>query len=134
MNKVTKAGSILLSKDHKKVCLVKREKLKDFSFPKGHLEENETLLECAIRETEEETGYACKPITTEPLGFIEYENFEGKVITYMYLLEDIGPTTKVIPDCDKEEPVWLDIKDVEKTLTYSNLQEFWNNIRKKIEG
>ena len=134
MNKVIKAGSILLSQDHRKVCLVKREKLKDYSFPKGHIEDKESLLECAIRETEEETSRACKAITTEPLGTIEYINYEGKVITYMFLCEDIGPTTKVIPDCDKEEPVWLDIKDVEKTLTYSNLREFWNNIKEKIEG
>jgi 8-oxo-dGTP pyrophosphatase MutT (NUDIX family) len=113
--------------------LVKREKLKDFSFPKGHLENNESLLDCAIRETEEETSRSCKPITMEPLGIIKYNNYEGIVEVHMYLLEDIGPTTKDIPECEKEEPVWLDIQDVETTLTYSNMKDFWNNIRKEIE-
>lgn len=31
-----------------------------FSFPKGHIERNETIEECAIRETEEETGIRAK--------------------------------------------------------------------------
>ncbi len=133
MNKIEKAGSILLSKDHKKACLVHREKLKDYTFPKGHVEDKETLLECALRETEEETGYACKALSTKPLGTIIYNNFEGTVITYMYLLEECGLTTKDIPEYDKEEPLWLELKDIEEKLSYSNLKEFWNNIREKIE-
>ena len=43
MKKVKKAGCILLDLKNKKVALVYRENLKDFSFPKGHLEENESI-------------------------------------------------------------------------------------------
>jgi 8-oxo-dGTP diphosphatase len=54
--KILKAGCILLDLNNNKVGLVYRRKHNDFSFPKGHLEKGETLEECAIRETEEETG------------------------------------------------------------------------------
>lgn len=133
MNKLFKAGSILLSQDHTKACLVHREKLNDISFPKGHIEGNESYLDCAIRETEEETGYSCKPLLTDPLGIITYTNYEGEVIVFMYLLEECGLTTKDIPDCDREEPIWLDLQDVENKLSYSNLKTFWNDNKNKIE-
>ena len=50
---VQKAGCILLNYDKQKIALVCRNN--EYSFPKGHLEENETIQECAIRETIEET-------------------------------------------------------------------------------
>ena len=52
---VKKAGSILVNKETKKIGLVYRTKKDDYSFPKGHLEKDETLQECAIREIIEET-------------------------------------------------------------------------------
>ena len=51
---VNKAGCILVNKDTKQVALVYRDKFNDFSFPKGHVEEGESLIDCAVRETEEE--------------------------------------------------------------------------------
>ena len=43
--KVKKAGCILINKKTKEIGLVYRIKHKDYSFPKGHLEKNETLKE-----------------------------------------------------------------------------------------
>ena len=43
---VKKAGCILINLDTEEIALVLRKG--KFSFPKGHLEEGETLQECAI--------------------------------------------------------------------------------------
>lgn len=48
-NIVKKAGCILINLDNSKIALVLRDG--DYSFPKGHLENGETIKECAIRET-----------------------------------------------------------------------------------
>ena len=43
--KILKAGTILIILNNQKIALVVREKLHDYTFPKGHLEEFETLEE-----------------------------------------------------------------------------------------
>lgn len=50
-----KAGCILINKKSKKIAIIYRDKKDDYTFPKGHKEENESIEECAIRETAEET-------------------------------------------------------------------------------
>ena len=127
-----KGGCILLSSDKKKIGLVYREKLKDYTFPKGHIEDGETILECALREAEEETGRRCKLLSDEVIGIISYDNFEGKIEVYMYLAIDCGCTDKVIAEKDKETLKWININDVEKVLSYSDLKDFWNEVKTDI--
>ena len=129
---MNKAGTILLSKDYKKVGLVYRTKLDDYSFPKGHIEKDESLIECALRETEEETGRKCTLITNEEIGKLEYVNYEGTIYTHLFLAIDNGPTTKFINEYDKENLVWVDINEVASKLTYNDLKEFWLNNLDKI--
>lgn len=129
---MNKAGTILLSKDYKKVGLVYRTKLDDYSFPKGHIEKDESLIECALRETEEETGRKCVLVNNEEIGKLEYVNYEGTIYTHLFLAIDNGPTTKFINEYDKENLVWVDINEVANKLTYDDLKEFWLNNLDKI--
>lgn len=130
---MNKAGCILINKELKKIGLVYRKKLNDYSFPKGHLEENETLSECAVRETTEETGRDCKLISDKEIGLIEYTNYEGQIKTYMFLALDKGKTNKKIAEKDKEELVWVNYNEVESKLSYQNLKDFWNKVKEKVE-
>lgn len=50
-------GCILLNKDMNKFLLVRNYTGNSWGFPKGKLNENESTLVCAVRETYEETGY-----------------------------------------------------------------------------
>ena len=70
-NEVIKAGTILFNKDGD-IAIIYRKKLNDYTFPKGHLEKGESIIECAIRETEEETLRSIKIINKEPLGILNY--------------------------------------------------------------
>ena len=121
-----KAGTILMNLENKKIALIYRPYKNDYSFPKGHLEKNETLQECAIRETEEETLRANHLLKNEEIYIDRYVTPAGEnVENYMYLAIDDGPTTKEIRDEDKEIVEWYDFEDIEKKLSYESLKKLW---------
>lgn len=129
---MNKGGCILINYNNQ-VGLVYRRVKDDYSFPKGHMEEGETTLECALRETEEETLRDITLVSEELLGTLEYDNYEGHITNYMYLARDNGPTKKDIREEDIEEVVWVDIAEVESKLTYDDLKEFWIKVLPKIK-
>ena len=128
-----KAGCYLFDEKTKKVALVYREKQNDYSFPKGHLEEGESLLECAIRETEEETKRVAIVIDEENPIIERYTTPKGeKCVCYMYLAKDGGVSDNSSEDT---HPVhWIDFDKVEETLTYKNLKDSWKIIKEKIKN
>ncbi len=128
---IKKAGCVLINLETKKIGLIYRKKLNDYSFPKGHLEKNEDLISCALRETEEETGRKCHIISNE-FYIIKYNNFEGEINSYMYLAIDDGKTDKYIKDEDKEILAWTNYSDIPSRLTYENLIDFWDEIKEKV--
>lgn len=126
--KTKKAGCILMNTNTKKIALVYRDK--EYSFPKGHLEEGETLKECAIRETREETGHDCRLISNEEIVIIYYSTPSGEEVeNHMYLAIDEGETKEIIDEKDKEICVWKKIEEIEETLSYQNLKDAWKEIK-----
>lgn len=130
---IKKAGTILINLENKKIGLVYRKKHEDYSFPKGHLEEGETLLECAVRETEEETLRKNHLVNSEVVAIDRYSSGKEKdVETYYYLAIDDGKTEKNIPLNDREEVLWKNVDEVGDLLTYDNLKEIWTSIKDKV--
>ncbi|MGC8645048.1 MAG: NUDIX hydrolase [Thermoplasmata archaeon] len=56
MKKCIVAGVLLFNATGDRVLLLKHKKLSVWIYPGGHLQEGEDPLECAVRETKEETG------------------------------------------------------------------------------
>ena len=132
--KTKKAGSVLINLKTKQIGLVYRKELDDYSFPKGHLEAEETLIECAIRETIEETGRMCHILDENVLDILYYTTPKGEdVENHMYLTADDGECNKNIPEDLRESLVWVDIDEVENKLSYEDLKEFWNKIKDKVK-
>ena len=129
---VEKAGTVLVNLKNRKVGLVYRTRQQDYSFPKGHIENGETAEECALRETEEETGRKAKIIFQLP-NLTYQSKSEGEIIVYMFFAEDLGSSETEFDESLKENLVWVDFEKVKDTLTYNNLKDFWQNNLKKIE-
>lgn len=131
---VKKAGTILLNLKTKQIGLVYRESENDFSFPKGHVENGETLQQCAIRETEEETLRANHLLLNDEIYTLKYITPSGEdVENHIYISIDDGPTTKNISLDDQENLKWMYHSDVENVLSYDNLKELWHTVKSPIE-
>lgn len=105
-----------MKKYTKEIALVCRNG--EYSFPKGHLEEGETIEECAIRETKEEVGHNCHIIGDKEIAVLHYNTPRGEVVeNYYYLAIDDGVC--------KEE--------IEETISYLNIKEMWNKIKNQVE-
>lgn len=116
-----KGGCILLNKETKKIALVYRESKNDYSFPKGHLEEGETIKECAVRETAEETKRIALIVDSVKPHLQSYTTPSGEYcVCHMYLALDGGKSDN--DSTDTHPVVWVDYKEVEDKLSYANLK------------
>ena len=125
-----KAGSILYNPETKLIGLVYRPRKKDISFCKGHLEEGETIEECAVRETVEETGRLCHIV--KKLGVNAYVTDKGEEVeNHMYLTFDDGKCME--ESVDPEVCIWVDIDDVLEVLSFDDLKDFYKDVLDEIK-
>lgn len=127
--KIDKGGCILINSENK-VAIVYRKYRDDFSFPKGHLEKDESILDAAIRETEEEIKRKVKLISEKEICREEYSSFEGEIVVHYYLGFDDGES-----DNDSEDVhdlIWCDIDKVVDMLTHESTKKMFLDVKDKI--
>jgi len=131
-NETYKAGCVLVDAKNKKIGLIYRSNHNDFEFPKGHLEPNETIIDCAIRETAEETKRNVNLILDFDPYSITYTTKSGEHCKcYYFLAEDLGSSDN--SSTDTHELHWIDIDKVKTTLTYKNTIDVWYYFLPKIK-
>lgn len=131
---VQTAGAIVVrddSKGKKEVLLVYRERQKDYTFPKGAILPAESIERAVQREVLEETGYQIKLLRRLPQ--LKYKKLSDgkKVKVYLFFARVIKRKLKKEK---REWPVWVKFNQVEKTLTYQNLKEYWRRIKYRINN
>ena len=122
MKKEKSCGTIIID-SNKRVLLV-RQKLGWVGFPKGHMEQGETEIETARRETKEETNldvivdekkrYTISYITSTQIDK-EVVYFRAKPISDSLLPQE----TEIA------EIMWVDIDEAKQYLSFDNLKQLW---------
>ena len=131
--KVIKAGCVLLSYDNERIGLIYRPGRRDYSFPKGHIEEGESLKLCALRETEEETKIVPEIILNEEIGVIRYDNdYEKNIELHLFLAKENGISSWSVEDEEIAEFIWVDKHEVYDMLSYPYLRDFWAKIKDRL--
>jgi 8-oxo-dGTP diphosphatase len=91
---VTAAGAIpwRVNKDSLEVLLIHRPRYDDWSWPKGKIDDGETVPECAIREVEEEIGLTAA--LGIPLPPIHYHVPAGLKVVHYWAVDADGATLR----------------------------------------
>ncbi len=92
------------------------------SFPGGHVEDNETIYDSAVREIKEETGLDIYNL--KPCGFMYWFNNEtkDKYFTYFYKTQDY--TGELISETYEGKVFWTSISELEKMDLAPNFKEY----------
>ena len=114
--------------DNNKVLLVKQND-GHWNFPKGHVENNETEIQTAIREVKEETNIDV--IVNEKYRYtIKYNTKEGACKEVVFFLAK-KVTDKIInQESEIEIAEWVEINEALDIITYDSAK----NVLKKIVG
>ena len=129
-----KGGCFLINIEEKTVAIIYRKSRKDYSFPKGHMEEGEDVKACAIRETIEETQRDVELLLEDPIYKNTYTTSDGEDVEVdMYLAKDKGEYQGFINEIDKEKCHWIKFDDVYNLLSYEDLKEMWNDVKPLIK-
>ena len=116
-------GSVLYRKGHElRILVIKQARNGNWSFPKGHVENDETETETAIREVFEEVGISVEPID----GFREVIQYNPKANIQKEVVYFVSQPDSPTVNLQKEEVSdykWLRPKQAFKTLTFRNDKE-----------
>lgn len=97
-----KSGCVIIISG--KILMVKQKQSGYWGFPKGHLEVNESLEECAIRETAEECGLIVKQPDFKYQIKIKDVN--------LFIVEKFTPGNMQIDTAEITDVKWFDIANI----------------------
>ena len=119
MKKEKCCGCIIL--DGRKVLLIKDTK-NHWGFPKGHIEENETEQETALREVREETNIEAE-VSSNKRYINHYITDQETDKTVIYFAAKKVGGSEEPKEGETLEVKWFDFKDALEILTFDNMKE-----------
>ncbi len=130
--KTLKAGAIILSAINKdKILLLFRSDQKDWSFPKGHVEPGEEIIQGMLRELKEETGLEVEIVKTLP--DLLYSNVRrGEICLKMFLVLS-KDDSKIKTEHVEDKLEWVLLNNVNSKLSYDNLKDYFSLVLPMIK-
>ncbi len=118
------AGGFVLNENKELLCI---HRLGKWDLPKGKLEENEQIDECAIREVEEECGIQNLKITSPVFHTYHTYVLRGKsILKRTHWFKMTTKTQELTPQTEEDitEVIWADEKQLMDVLdnTYPNIK------------
>ena len=133
------AGGVVIRENGRMLLLLEVAGRKELRLPKGHIEDGETVEQAAVREVQEETGYADVEIIDD-LGSITHTfyNFRKDAnITrtesyFLMRLNSEQPYAGPQYEHERFKRRWVRTDDADRLLTYESEREFARRARQAI--
>ena len=124
MKKEKSCGCIIF--DNNKILLIKDTK-GNWGFPKGHVEENETEEQTAIRETKEETNLDVEIDVNKRYvnHYITDKGIDKTVI--LFKAKKVGGN-EMPQEGEVSKITWIKVKDAIDILTFDNTKELLKKV------
>jgi len=109
---VVPSANVIVVNDQGEILLIRRTDNNNWAVPGGGMDLGESIIDAAVRETEEETGITCKitglvGIYTNPRHVILYTS-NGEVrqeFSIVFTAQPVGG--KLRPSSESSEPRWV---------------------------
>lgn len=105
-----------------RVLLVHRPRYDDWSFPKGGVEDGETIEDAALREVKEESGVVSRIIRKLSQVRYNYKTSRGKTrpkVVHYFLMEAVGGSPHATGE-EADAVEWLNLDEAETRLSYEH--------------
>ena len=127
MEKEKSCGTMCFNQN--KILMVKHNK-GHWAFPKGHVEENETEQETALRETKEETGIDAEIICTERF-VTSYSPKENVLKDVIYFIAKPKTTSLNRQPEEIADLEWVDIEEANDRITFEDDKIIYKIVKEK---
>ena len=95
---------------------------KGLSFPGGHIEDGESIVDSAVREVQEETGLT--PQNLRFCGVIHWLNDRTFERYLVYLFKTCEYSGELISECDEGRNFWITLEDFKNTPSENKAREY----------
>lgn len=113
--------------------LIEYMKLGHVSIPKGHIEDGETPVQCAVREIKEETGLDVEIDDTFSYE-INYSPSEGVTKRVVFYLAEYNKNQKLkAQEIEVNSLKWVTVQQALKELTYDSDKEVVRAAKKELD-
>ena len=121
----TELTTMVMLTDEKSGCVLVQDRIKNWkgwSFPGGHVEPNESFVDCAVREVREETGLDAHNL--KACGVIHWLNTKtfDRYIVFLYKTSDFSG--ELLPVCDEGKNHWVPLDNLRNTPSENGAHKY----------
>ena len=125
MNRETELTNMVMIQDENTGKVLVQQRIKSWkglSFPGGHVEDNESFLDSAIREVKEETGLDIYSL--KPCGIIHWSNQDTFERYLVFLYKTTHYSGTLLQETEEGKVFWENLETLQQTSSPNSFEKY----------